>query len=129
MLAATRKFLQLKSDRGIFEMFYQELPLNQAVLEDARSLMKAGADVELILLFLRDRGVNQIGSISTLQVLMGMPHAEAKRLICFSEAWSDHFDSVQDLHDKARKALLELAASGDEDLPKIELMGFDEEES
>jgi hypothetical protein len=110
-------------------MFYQELPINQAVLEDARRLMKAGADVELILLFLRDRGLDQIDSISTVQVLMGMPNAEAKKLICSSKAWSDRFDSIQDLHDKARKALLELAASGDKDLPKIDLMGFDEEGS
>jgi hypothetical protein len=110
-------------------MFYQQLPLSQAVLEDGRKLMKAGADVELILLFLRDRGLDQIDSIRTIEVLMGMPNAEAKRLICSSKTWSDHFQSVQDLHDKARKALLELAASGDKDLPKIEIAEFDDEES
>ena len=90
--------------------------------------MKAGADIELILLFLRDRGFDQIDSITTIQVLMEMSHAEAKKLICFSKAWSDRFYRVQDLHDKACKALHELAASGDKELPRIELVGFDETE-
>lgn len=103
--------------------------INQAVLEDARKLMVAGADVELILLFLRDRGFDKIDSINTVRALMGKSMPEAKELIDRSEAWSDHFYSDQDLHDKARRALLELAASGDKDLPKIELVGFDEADS
>ena len=90
--------------------------------------MMAGADIELVLLFLRDRGFDQIDSILTIRDLTGTSHAEAKELICSSKAWADHFYSVQDLHDKARKALLELAASRDKDLPKIELVGFDEAE-
>ena len=110
-------------------MFYQEIPLNRAILEDARMLMKAGADVELILLFLRDRGLDQIDSINSIQALMEMSNAEAKKLICTSKTWTDRFQSVQDLHDKARKALLDLAASGDKDLPKIEIAEFDDEES
>jgi hypothetical protein len=81
-------------------MFYQELPINHAVLEDARKLMKAGADVELILLFLRDKGLDQIDSINTICVLMGMPNAQAKELICRSKAWADKYDSVRDLHVK-----------------------------
>ena len=102
--------------------------LDQAALEDARKLMKAGADVEMILLFLRDRGFDQIDSIRALIILTGMPHDEAKKLVCLSKAWADRFESVQDLHEKAYKALLELAASGDPDLPKTEIVGFNEEE-
>jgi hypothetical protein len=103
--------------------------VDQVVLEDARKLVEAGADVELVLLFLRDRGFGQIDSIITLRILFGWSNAEAKKLINTSKAWSDCFASVQDLHDKARKAVLELAASGEKDLPKIELIGFEEEES
>jgi ribosomal protein L7/L12 len=102
--------------------------IDQAVLEDARKLMNAGADFELTLLFLRDRGFDQIDSINTIRTLTGKSLPEAKELIHTSKAWSDRFYSVQDLHDKARKALLELAASGENDLLKIELVGFDEEE-
>jgi hypothetical protein len=103
--------------------------IDQVVFEDARKLMESGADIELILLFLRDRGFGQIDSIITIRALMGKSSAEAKKLIHYSKAWSDRFYSVQDLHDKARKALLELAASGDKDLPKIELAGLDDAES
>jgi hypothetical protein len=102
--------------------------IDQVVLEDARKLMNAGADVELILLFLRDRGFDQIDSIIAIRTLMGKSNAEAKKLIHASKAWSDRFYTVRDLHDKARKAVLELAASGEKDLPKIDLVGFDEEE-
>ena len=108
-------------------MLYQELPLNRAVLEDARELVKAGADVELILLFLRDKGLDQIDSILTIRALMEISNAEAKKLIAFSKAWADRFDSVQELHDKTYKALLELAASGEKDLPRIEFVQSDEQ--
>jgi hypothetical protein len=103
--------------------------IDQAVLEDARKLMTAGADLELILLFLRSRGFDQIDSITAIRALTGVSRDDAKKLVCYSKAWADRFNSVQELHDKARKALLELAASGDKDLPKIELVGFEETES
>jgi ribosomal protein L7/L12 len=80
------------------------------------------------MLFLRDRGFDQIDSINTIRALMGTSLPDAKELIHAGKAWSDHFYSVQDLHEKARKALLELAASRDKELPKIELVGFDETE-
>jgi len=103
--------------------------LDQTVLEDARKLMTAGADAELILLFLRAKGFDQIDSIIAIQVLTGKSNPEAKELVVASRAWSDRFHSVRDLHDKAREALLELAASKDKGLPKIELGDFDETES
>jgi len=100
--------------------------IDQAVLEDARKLMKAGADVELVLLFLRDRGLDQGASIIAIRALAAMPHDEAKKLVCFSKAWVDQFDSVQHLHDQALKAIRELVASNEGGLPRIELVGFDD---
>lgn len=102
--------------------------IDQVVLEDARKLMTAGADVELVLLFLRDRGFDQIDSIIAIRVLMGKSNPEAKELVSSSKTWADRFYSVQDLHDKAREAILELAASRDKELPRIELVGFEEAE-
>lgn len=98
--------------------------LNQAALEKARSLIKSGADVDSILLFLRARGFSQIDTIFAAKALMGISHTEAKKLVCFSKTWSDRFDSVKDLHEKAEKALLELAAFGE-----IELVEHDDEVS
>ena len=100
--------------------------IDHAVLEDARKLMKAGADVELVLLFLRDRGLDQGASIIAIRALTAMSHDEAKKLVCFSRAWVDHFDSVQHLHDQAHKAIRELTASNEKGLPRIELVGFDD---
>ena len=48
--------------------------IDDAVLEDARKLMKAGADVELVLLFLRDRGLDQGVSIIAMCALTAMSH-------------------------------------------------------
>jgi hypothetical protein len=73
--------------------------------------MKAGPDIELVLLFLRDRGVDQGASIIAICALTAISHDEAKKLVCFSKAWVDHFDSVQHLHTQALKAIQELTAS------------------
>ena len=108
-----------------FDEMVQAL-IDPAVLEDARKLRKTGADVELVLLFLRDRGLNQSTSIIAICALTAMPHQEAKKLVCFSKAWVDHFDSAQHLHDQALKAIRELAASNENGLPRIELVGFDD---
>jgi hypothetical protein len=106
-----------------FDEMVQAL-IDPAVLEDARKLMKAGADVELVLLFLRDRGLDQGASITAICALTAMPHHEAKKLVCCSKAWVDHFDSVEHLHDVALKAIRELAASNENGLLRIELFGF-----
>jgi hypothetical protein len=100
--------------------------IDGAVLEDAGKLLKAGADLELVLLFLRDRGLNQGDSIIAMCALTSMLHNEAKKLVCLSKAWADRFDSVQQLHDQALKAIRELAASNDQGLLRIELVGFDD---
>jgi ribosomal protein L7/L12 len=98
----------------------------EAVVEDAKRLIIAGADVEMIVLFFREKGFDKIDSIRSLRALYSMTMPEAKTLIDNSKAWSDRFYSDQDLHDKARRALLELASSMDESLPRIELVGFEE---
>lgn len=108
-----------------FDEMVQAL-IDHAVLEDARKLMKAGADVELVLLFFRDRGLDQCDSIIAIRALTAMSHNEAKKLVCLSKAWADRFDSVQQLHDQAVKAIRELAASDEQGLLRIELIGFDD---
>jgi hypothetical protein len=46
--------------------------IDGAILEDAGKLLKAGADLELVLLFLRDRGLNQGDSIIAMCALTAM---------------------------------------------------------
>lgn len=66
--------------------------IDYAVLEDARKLIKAGADVELVLLFLRDRGLGQGDSIIAIRALTEMSQHDAKKitLIAFSICMSKH---------------------------------------
>lgn len=101
--------------------------INAQVLEDARKLISGGADTEVVLVFLRENGLDKIDSINSIRALFAKSMPEAKTLVDNSRAWSDHFYSDQDLHDKARRAVSELAASEDKTLPRIELVGLNDE--
>ena len=94
--------------------------LSPEVLSDARKLISAGADTELILVFLRDRGLDKIDSNFALRELFGATTSEAKNLIDLSEAWSDRFYSDMQLRETARQALRQLAAENDPDF-KIQI--------
>jgi hypothetical protein len=87
--------------------------LSVEVLSEARKLISAGVDTELILVFLRDRGFDKIDSNSALRQLFGASTTEAKNLIDLSEAWSDRFYSDTQLRETAREALRHLAAEND----------------
>jgi hypothetical protein len=97
------------------------MKLDQETLQDARKLLQAGADVELILVFLRDRGFHKIESNYALRELLGMEPPDAKNLIDLSKAWSDNFYSDLRLREAAREALRQLATSKPPDLPHIVL--------
>lgn len=78
----------------------------------------------MILLFLTNKGFDMGDSVIAMMALMGQSHNKAKELVFTSKSWTDRFDSVKDLHEKAHKALMELAAS-----EEINLVEFDEKES
>ena len=99
--------------------------ITESVVEDAKRLITAGANAEMILLFFREKGFDKIDSIRSLRIFYGMTMSEAKTFIDNSQTWSDRFYSDQALHNKARRALLELATFGDASLPRIELTDFD----
>jgi len=92
---------------------------NPEVVEDARKLMQAGGDIELILVFLRDRGFDQADCIYAVENLLGAQFSDAKRLVIHSQAWSDRYESDTRLREAAHEALRELAASKFPDLPRI----------
>ncbi|SRR6266700_6875665 len=95
------------------------MKLDHETLQDARKLLQAGADAELILVFLRDRGFHKIESNYALRELLGMKPSEAKNLIDLSKAWSDTYESDLRLRETAREALRQLADSKSPDLPRI----------
>jgi ribosomal protein L7/L12 len=95
------------------------MKVDPATLEDGKKLLQAGADRELLLVFLRDRGFDKIDSIRAVQSLLGIRFADAKNLVDLSQAWSDRYESDAELKEVARKALRQLAAGLD--LPRITL--------
>jgi hypothetical protein len=96
-------------------------PPDPDVIADARRLAEVGADREMILVFLRERGFDKIDSIKALEALYGLSISEAKELIDYSVAWSDQLERDMRLWETALRALRDLAASKDPSLPRIEL--------
>jgi hypothetical protein len=89
------------------------------VVEDARRLMKGGADSQVILVFMRDRGLDMADCIYSIQAIFGHGFPDAKKLVVESQAWSDRYEHDEQLRESAREALRILAESNDPKLPKI----------
>lgn len=79
---------------------------------DAQRLRQSGADLELILLFLRDRGYGQVDSAYAVAALMDKPVLNARMLVDCSDAWSAQLRE-EDIkrRESARKALRDLGFS------------------
>ena len=67
------------------------------VVVDARQLVEAGADVDLILLFFRDRGLDVADCIYSIQEILGCEFPDAKSLVAHSKAWSAEYESDSQL--------------------------------
>jgi ribosomal protein L7/L12 len=91
----------------------------QEVIDDARRLAGGGASLEMILMFLREKGFDKIDSINAIRALNGTSMAETKEIIDHSETWSDRFRRDMQFRETAWKALRDIAASQDPSLPKI----------
>jgi hypothetical protein len=92
---------------------------NPDAVSDAARLIGGGADIELVLIFLRDRGFDKIDSIYAIQILYEKQFPEAKNLVHSSTAWSDRYRADSDLMDAARESLKQLARLNLPSLPKI----------
>lgn len=79
---------------------------------DAQRLLQSGAELELILLFLRDRGYGQQDSIYAIAGLIDESIPKAKTLVDHSQTWSAHlYEQDARLRELARKALRDLGFS------------------
>jgi hypothetical protein len=88
-------------------------------VQDARRLIQAGADMEVILLFFRDRGFDIADCIYSVEELYGKEFSVAKGLVFNSRAWGHQYESATQLREAARAALKQLKASNSPDLPRI----------
>jgi hypothetical protein len=92
---------------------------NPGAVEDARKLSEAGADIELVLLFFRDRRFDIADCIYAVQDLFSKQFSEAKGLVIHSQAWAHRYESDTQLREAAREALRQLAAANSPDLLRI----------
>jgi len=77
--------------------------------QDARRLLGSGADVELTLLFLQDRGYGHVDSIYAIAALLKKGIPEAKALVDQSQIWSTQLrDDDLKRRESARRALRDL---------------------
>jgi ribosomal protein L7/L12 len=91
------------------------------VIDEAAKLHRYGANLELLLVFMRKKGFDQIDSIIALRRVMGFSLDDAKSLVNRSKTWSDQCEKVQALHQTALEALLELIRENDPSLPSIKI--------
>jgi RNAse (barnase) inhibitor barstar len=79
---------------------------------DAQKLLRSGADLELILLFFRDRGYGQLDSTYALAALLDETIPQAKTLVEQSQTWRSQLRE-DDLRrrEQARRALRDLGFS------------------
>jgi ribosomal protein L7/L12 len=79
-----------------------------AIASDAKKLLNSGADHEIVLGFLRERGFNKLESIKTLISTTGISLNEAKQIVHNSRAWQDTFSRDEELHASLMKAVQSL---------------------
>jgi len=84
----------------------------EAILSEVKKLLRSGADYELVLRLMRDRGFNKIASIKTMVVATGMPLGDAKALVHNSSTWQDVYTRDEKLHQQLDKIAEELQAGG-----------------
>jgi hypothetical protein len=110
-------------------MLQSPKPPNPETIADAHLLVRAGADKETILVFLREKGFNKIDSIKTIRTLYGLSMPDSKELIDHSAAWSDRFDSDMQLRETAMRALRDIAASNANDPNELKITFVDPDET
>lgn len=95
--------------------------MNLVTLDDARKLVAGGADLEMVLLFLRENGFDKIDSINALRGFYEISFSNAKELVDHSDTWSDRFHSDAAFHEQLERVMREMVRAKDPDLPNITL--------
>ena len=83
-----------------------------AIASDAEKLIHSGADCEIVLGVLRERGFNKLDSIKTLIRVSGMSPGDAKDVVHNSRAWRDSFARDEEFHASLLKAVQGLGLNG-----------------
>lgn len=100
-------------------MIGEPKPLDPDIVAEAERLARGGTEREVILTFLRANRFDKIDSIKTIRRLYGLSLPEAKDLIDQSSTWSDRYERDMEVRATAERALRDIVASNDPDLPKF----------
>jgi len=90
----------------------------EEMYSDLMKLRKGGADVELLLGLMRERGLCQHESSLVLAKVASLEFGEAKRIVIESKTWADSLEATVELQRRAMEAWRELA---DEDDPNFKI--------
>ncbi len=80
---------------------------------DVAKLRRAGADIEMLLRFMRDRGFNELDSIDALVRVVHLDLGQAQDAIFDCETWADHRERNLRLHEQLYEALRQLSLEDD----------------
>ncbi len=89
------------------------------IISNATKLYKAGANMEMLLLFMRENGFFQIDSIIALRKISEVSLQEAKQIVDESTTWSDQYALNAGFRETAWQSLVELSRENNVNLPKI----------
>lgn len=78
---------------------------------DAKRLVETGAEPELVLSLLRERGVGRTDSVYAMASLIEKSVPEARALVDGSQTWSDRYETDMRFRNAAREALRDLGFS------------------
>ena len=90
-------------------------------MDAVTKLHKGGADLELLIFFMREKGFHQIDTIIALRRVLDISLNDAKCMVDESAAWSDQYEKTQAVRQAALKALMELNKENDSGLPSISI--------
>lgn len=90
-----------------------KLPEQTAIATQAETLLNTGVEQEVVLAFMRDRGLGRMDSMRVLVNATGVSLLDAKNIVLNSLAWQDAFGKDPELQKKLHNAVqaLDLASA------------------
>ncbi|MBV9085572.1 MAG: hypothetical protein JOZ62_23095 [Acidobacteriaceae bacterium] len=103
-------------------------PEIQAIATEAARLWRSGGNIEVLLRFMREKGLSQPESAEPLAWATAIDWEKAHIAVMHSEIWSDYFELCRQLNEELQGALMLLAQECSATVTETELdASFDPE--
>jgi len=83
------------------------------IASEAARLFGLGADHDLVLGFLREKGLNKLASIKALVKTTGVSLGNAKEIVHHSRVWQDVYERDTKFHEQLWKLVEEMKKAGE----------------